>query len=122
MKKASLYLMALLYIAAGINHFASTKVYMEIMPAYIPWHLFMVYLSGVCEVAFGVLLLPAATRKVAAWLIIVLLMAVFPANVQMMLNDLHHHSSNLWLTIVRLPLQLLLIWWAYTFTKPVSSR
>src|ERR1700712_2122639 len=98
MKKASLYLMALLYIAAGINHFASTKVYMEIMPAYIPWHLFMIYLSGVCEVALGVLLLPAATRKLAAWLIIVLLIAVFPANVQMMFNDLHHHSSNLWLT------------------------
>ena len=60
MKKVSLYLMALLYVAAGINHFVSTSAYMEIMPAYIPWHLFFVYLTGVMELALGILLLPHA--------------------------------------------------------------
>ena len=106
--------MALLYVAAGINHFASTQVYMEIMPGYIPWHLFFVYLTGVMEIAFGILLLPRATRSAAAWMIIGLLIVVFPANVQMMLNDLHRHSPKLWITIVRLPLQVVLIWWAYS--------
>jgi len=122
MKKISLYVMALLYVAAGINHFANTKTYVSIMPAYIPLHVQLVYVSGVCEILFGILLIPFATRRLASWLIIALLIAIFPANIQMMVNSWNENNLQHWATVLRLPLQVVLIWWAYTFTKPVNYR
>ncbi len=117
MKKLSLFAMSTLYIIAGSNHFISPEFYMKIMPPYIPWHTQIVYASGAIEILLGTLLIPLSTRKIAAWGIIVLLIAIFPANINMMLNYLHQKNSELWITILRLPLQLILIWWAYTFTK-----
>jgi uncharacterized membrane protein len=114
--------MALLYVAAGINHFANTKTYTGIMPAYLPLHLQLVYISGVCEILFGILLIPFVTRRLAAWLIIALLIAIFPANIQMMVNSRNDNNLQHWATIFRLPLQVILIGWAYTFTKPFNYR
>jgi uncharacterized membrane protein len=122
MKKISLYIMAAFYVAAGINHFANSKTYVSIMPSYLPYHLQLVYVSGICEFLFGLLLIPVAMRRVAAWLIIALLVAIFPANIQMMINDWNDNMLQRWVTIIRLPIQVILIWWAYIFTKPVSSR
>ena len=62
----------------------------------------------------NLLLLPT-TRKMAAWLIILLLIAIFPANIQMMLHYMDENNPRLWMAVVRLPLQVLLIWWAYGF-------
>lgn len=87
------------------------------MPSWLPWHYPLIYISGICEMVFGILLLPKATRRLAAWGIILLLIAVFPANIQMMLNYQQEHDPNLWIAILRLPLQPLLIWWAWQFTK-----
>lgn len=87
------------------------------MPPYIPWHMEMIYASGIAETMLGILLIPVSTRKMAAWGIIFLLIAIFPANINMMLNYLDEENPNLWITVLRLPLQILLIWWAYTFTK-----
>ena len=112
--------MSLLYVAAGINHFWHTQTYMDIMPAYIPMPLSMVYISGVAEILLGILLIPKLTRRFAAWGIIFLLIAVFPANVEMMLNFLHENKPGLWLTILRLPLQIILIIWAHTYTKKIA--
>ena len=81
--------------------------------------MFVVYLSGVLEIVFALLLLPLTTRHVAAWLIIFLLIAVFPANMQMALNFRRKHNPYLWLAIARLPLQPLLIWWAWIYTCPI---
>ncbi len=117
MKDLSLYLMALLYIGAGILHFIRPNVFMSIIPPWLPFPKFLVLASGACELVFGVLLLPTATRPITAWLIIALLIAVFPANVQMALQFTEQHRVGWWLTWLRLPLQGLLIWWAYTFTK-----
>lgn len=89
---------------------------MKIMPPWLPWHLQLVYISGLFEILLGLLLLPELTRSWAAWGIIALLIAVFPANIQMMLNYYHRHLPGLWLTIVRLPLQGVLIWWAWSYT------
>jgi uncharacterized membrane protein len=77
--------------------------------------------SGICEILFGLLLIPSHTRVIAAWCLIGLLVAIFPANIQMMLNGLHKNTLWLWITILRLPLQLVLIWWAYLFTKPFGG-
>jgi uncharacterized membrane protein len=116
-KKLSLYLMIALYIAAGLNHFINPDFYLKIMPPWIPYHKEMVFISGVCEISFAVLLIFPSTRRVGAWGIILLLVAVFPANVQMLLNYNNENNPLLWVAIVRLPVQLILIWWAWGFAR-----
>ena len=90
---------------------------MKIMPPYVPYPLAMVYISGVFEVLLALLLLPLATRHVAAWLLILMLIAIFPANVQMAVNFWRRHNPYLWVAILRLPLQIPLIYWAWLYTK-----
>jgi uncharacterized membrane protein len=121
MKMISLYIMSLLYIAAGINHFIHPEFYRKIMPPWVPLHDEMILISGIAEVLFALLLLFPFTRRFAACCIIALLIAVFPANIQMTLNYYHENNPGLWFTVVRLPLQIVLIWWAYLFTKPVNK-
>jgi len=117
MKKVLLYVMSVFYILAGINHFISTQQYVSIMPSWLPWHYTLVYISGILEMLYGFLLLSPVTRRIAALLIIALLIAVFPANVQMAVNYYRGNNPFLWVAIVRLPLQFLLIYWAYFYTK-----
>lgn len=117
MKKISLYAMIVFYIAAGINHFWHQELYLQIMPSCLPRPEAIVILSGICEILFAFLLLFQSTRQWAAWCIILLLIAVFPANIQMMINYWNEANSKLWIAIVRLPLQIVLVWWAYLFTK-----
>ena len=111
-------LMAIIYILAGINHFISPQTYLSIMPAWLPYPKELIFLSGVCEILFGLLLLPVSTRRVGAWLIIALLIAVFPANIQMAINYYSEATQYFWLAILRLPIQAILIFWAYRLTKP----
>jgi len=111
-----LYLMAAAYVLAGMNHFWHPGGYLKIMPSYIPAPAVMVAVSGICEILFGLLLLPVSTRIAAAWLIIALLIAIFPANIQMLVNFYRRNNPYLWVAILRLPLQLLLIWWAWLYT------
>jgi uncharacterized membrane protein len=113
--------MAVFYVGAGINHFIMPLYYMAIMPPYIPWHLQFVYITGACEILIGLLLIPKSTRRVTAWILIGLLIAIFPANIQMTINYANEGNPGLWYTILRLPVQLLLIWWAWIYTKPVSK-
>jgi uncharacterized membrane protein len=122
MKTISLYIMSLLYIAAGMNHFTHPEFYRKIMPSRVPFHDGMILVSGISEVLFALLLLFRFTRRLAAWCIIALLIAVFPANIQMMLNYYHENNPGLWYTVLRLPLQIVLIAWAYIFTKPLSQN
>jgi uncharacterized membrane protein len=115
-KKIGLFIIAGFYVLAGAYHFINPGFYKKIMPPWLSWHYFIIYFSGACEIVLGSLLIPQQTRKTAAWGIIVLLVAVFPANIQMMLNFRDQHDPNLWIAILRLPLQPLLIWWAYQYT------
>jgi uncharacterized membrane protein len=86
------------------------------MPPWLPWHLAIVYVSGICEIILGALLLFEETRSLAAWGIIGLLIIIFPANIQMMLNYRRKRHPLLWITILRLPLQVVLIAWAWQYT------
>jgi uncharacterized membrane protein len=122
MKKAGLYIMAALYVAAGINHFIHPEFYREIMPRWLPFHDELIFISGVFEILFALLLLLPVTRRTAAWGIIALLISVFPANIQMTLNYQQENNPGLWLAVLRLPVQILLIWWAYSFTKPLTEK
>jgi uncharacterized membrane protein len=86
-KTVSKYLLAIFMVVAGTMHFARTEFYMEIMPPYLPLHLGLVYLSGFFEIAFGLLLLVPRFSRLAAWGIIALLIAVFPANIYLYQNQ-----------------------------------
>ena len=117
MKLILLYVMAVLYVAAGVYHFINPKFYQKIMPTYLPWHMPLIYISGVLEIVFAFMLFPESTRPMAAWLLIALLIAVFPANIQMAVTMWQKQRPNLWIGLVRLPLQLVFIYWAWIYTK-----
>ncbi len=115
MRNLSLYIQAVVYMAAGINHFIRPNTYLALMPPYIPAHGLMVMLSGIAEIVLGAGLLFPATRSLSAWGLILLLIAVFPANVHMAVAS-RFQSIPAWVRWGRLPLQGLLIWWAYRYT------
>lgn len=117
LKQVAKHLLAFLLVIAGILHFTATESYMRIMPPWLPAHRFLVQLSGIMEIFLGGLLLFSSTQKWAAWGIILLLIAVFPANIQMTINYCYDNHPHFWLSVFRLPLQGLLIWWAYQYTK-----
>jgi len=118
-KTALLWLMGIAYIGAGAMHFINPDFYLPMMPPYLPWHLALVYLSGVAEIVLGVGVLIPATRVVAAWGIILLLIAVFPANIHIALYNVPLGGAAEGAGIanwVRLPFQVLFIVWAWWYT------
>ena len=101
------------FIAAGINHFIVPKTYMQIMPRYLPAHRELVYASGVAEAAGGVGLMIPATRRIAGWWLIATLVAVFPANVEMVLHPERFKMipGGRRTLLARLPLQAVFAAW-----------
>jgi uncharacterized membrane protein len=114
-KTISRFLLALLMVGGGMMHFIKPDFYLKIMPPYLPFHQELVYLSGVCEIALGLLLVVPRSSRFAAWGIIALLIAVFPANIYV-----YQHQEVLpappIVHLLRLPLQGVLILWAYWHT------
>ncbi|WP_417428085.1 MauE/DoxX family redox-associated membrane protein [Halpernia sp.] len=113
----SKFVLAFLLIFVGITHFLKPYYFVKIMPSYIPFHLKLVYICGIVEILCGVLLLFPQTQTFGAYLSIALFIAVFPANIEMAKDFYLIHHKYFWVTVLRLPLQILLIWWAYQFTK-----
>jgi uncharacterized membrane protein len=111
------WLLGIAFTLAGANHFAHTGFYVSIMPGYLPWHVELVYLSGVAEIALGIMLLIRRSERLAAWGMIALIVAVTPANVQMAIHPELYPDFSPLLLWVRLPLQLVLIAWACWFTR-----
>lgn len=110
--------LGLFFVLAGVNHFRSPKFYVQIMPLYLPWHLELVYISGVFEVLLGVLVMIPQTSKLGGWGLIALLIAIFPANFHMALHTDLYPSIPPYVLWLRLPLQLLPMAWAYRMTRP----
>jgi uncharacterized membrane protein len=106
-------------VGAGINHFLAPATYEAMMPDALPAHAALVAISGVAEILGGLGLILPATRRLAAYGLIALLIAVFPANINMALNDLPLGASRVpaWALWARLPLQLVLIWWTYRVSR-----
>ena len=121
MKTFSKYLLGLSFVVAGTLHFASPDDYLKIVPPYLPWPLGLVYLSGAIELLLGLLLLSPRCARWAAWGIIALLIAVFPANLY-----LYQHQEIMpgppLLHLLRLPLQAVFILWAFWHTKGGGRR
>ena len=116
-KTASKFLMAIFMVGAGTMHFVKPDFYMKIMPPYLPLHLELVYLSGFFEVGLGLLLLVPRFSRLAAWGIIALLIAVFPANIYLFQHQELLPASPM-LHLLRLPLQAVFILWAFWLTRP----
>ena len=106
-------------VVMGSLHFAVPAPFVQIVPAYLPEPLALVYITGFFEILGGVGLVLPWVHQAAAWGLIALFIAVFPANVNMAVNDIvidgiPHLPVLYW---ARLPLQLVLIAWAWWFTK-----
>ena len=120
LKPALKWLLAAVFVGAGVNHFVNPAVYVRIMPPYLPWHLELVYVSGVFEVVLGVLLLVPRWTRLAAWGLIALLVAVFPANVHMALHADQFPEIPPVALWVRLLFQGVFVLWAFWYTRRVK--
>lgn len=116
MKIAFAYLMGAFYIFAGSLHFIFPATYLRMMPKMLPYPMMLVYLSGFMEIICGLGFLFSETRAAAAWGTILLLIAVFPANINMAMHP-NRFGIAPWILYLRLPLQFLLIWLAYLYTN-----
>ncbi|WP_130734373.1 DoxX family protein [Flavobacterium sp. J27] len=110
------YAMGIIYILAGINHFRSPKLYIKIIPPFFKNPKLLNQVSGLAEIILGGLVCIKITAPYSAWGIILLLIAVFPANYYMYQNDQASLGLSKWLRFIRLPIQLLLLYWAYLYT------
>jgi Predicted membrane protein len=122
-KRPLLYLMGPGYVIAGVLHFVAPELYVQIIPPFLPAPLALVYLSGVAEIAVGVGVLIPRTRRYAAWATIAMLIAIFPANVYMatsmvVVDGIGGSDPSPLIRWGRLPLQGVLILWAYWYTDP----
>jgi len=119
-KTISKYLLVIFMVVAGTMHFVNPAFFLKIMPPYLPLHKELVFISGVFEVLLGILSVVPKSSRMAAWGIVALLIAVFPANLY-----LYQHQDILPASpvvhVLRLPLQGLLILWAFWFTKPANK-
>lgn len=114
------FLLAIFFIIAGTLHFIFPRPYLKIMPPMLPTPRLLVIVSGAAEIAGGFGLLFSQTSRPAAWGLVFLLIAVFPANVYMAVAHLPFPGmlGKSWAQWLRLPLQIPLIWWALRYTRP----
>jgi len=110
----SLFLMAAIYIFAGVSHFRIPKFFLSITPPWVPKPEFVNLIVGAVEILLGLSVLFTASRTYALYGIIALLILVFPANIYHFQKAKKKQKLVL-VTMLRLPIQLLLIWWAYSF-------
>ena len=110
-RRVSRLVLCAFFVLAGLNHFVSPEVYRPIMPPYLPFPDTLILLSGGLEVALGLLIVFPRTRAFAAAGLVLLLVAVFPANLQMALTAERFPLFQSWHLWARLPLQLVLIGW-----------
>ena len=107
-------------IAVGVTHFVNPEPFERIVPTWLPWPHVLVLVSGFFEVLGGIGVLVPKTRRSAAWGLVALYVAVFPANVNMALNHIQLSPTDtlpVWAMWARLPFQALFIAWAHWFTR-----
>ena len=120
LKTLLIYLMGLGYIWVGFQHFIDTSFFIKIMPPSFPFHTESVYISSILEILFGSGIIIKKTRLYASWGIILLLIAVYPANIYLAFSEDAQQAigvSSFFASWVRLPIQFLLIGLAYYSSK-----
>ena len=116
-KLFSIIIMSIFYVSIGVNHFTIPEWFLQIVPPYLPYKLELVYISGFLEILLGVMLLIPATRFYAAWGIILLLIAIYPANIYLAQTNGAAMNTTPLVAWGRLPFQFVFIALAYWHTK-----
>jgi uncharacterized membrane protein len=118
------YVLGLFFVFAGISHFTTPGFFRQIVPPMLPAPGLLVVVSGIAEIVLGIAVLLPTTRRLAAWGLIALLIAVYPANVYQAIANPTLVDPPAWMgqptqaaLYVRLPLQFVLIWWAWRYTR-----
>ncbi len=113
-------LLGSIFVVAGVLHFLAPGGYERIVPPYLPLPRELVYLSGAAEILGGLGLLPKRTRRAAGIGLVLLLIAVWPANVQMLNDSRASQEPRWWLVLLwaRLPLQVVCIAWVWRASRP----
>ncbi|MBD0266981.1 DoxX family membrane protein [Pseudanabaena sp. FACHB-2040] len=113
--------LAVSMVAAGLLHFVIPAQFIKIVPGFLPFPAALVYGSGVIEILLGIGLLIPPVQRLAAIGLVVLFIAVYPANINMAVNQIHITGlpdQNWLFHALRLPFQFVLIAWAYWYTRP----
>ncbi len=110
-----LYVMATLYIFGGIMHFIKPKMYLRIMPSYLPNHKLLVSLSGIAEIALGVGLYFSTSKLFSLYTIIAMLVVFLLVHFYMLSGEKASAGIPKWVLVLRIPLQFVLIYWAYSY-------
>jgi uncharacterized membrane protein len=116
-KEVFRWLLTVFFVAAGIGHFLRPAFYEVMIPPYLPAAHLLVIISGAAEIVLGILLVVPRFSRLAAWGIIALLIAVSPANIHMALHPTLFPGFRPVALLIRLPLQLVLIGWAFVYTR-----
>jgi len=116
------WLAAIFFIVAGVFHFLKPQLYLQIMPPYFPAPALLVAISGIAEIAGGLGLFISPLRYLAGWGLVILLFAVFPANIYMLQHPEKFHIAE-WVLWARLPFQgVFMLWvWFVAIRRPRSS-
>ena len=109
----SIIIMSIFYVGVGIKHFTNPMWFIRIVPPILPYKLSLVYISGFFEILFGILILFPTTRYIAAWGLIFLLIAVFPANIYLAITNGAALNTTPLVAWGRLPFQFIFIAIAY---------
>ena len=120
-KRILLWLMAAFYVFGGFNHLMNPDFYVAIMPPGLPNPEWLNVFAGLAEIVLGIYVLEPRVRVLAAWGIIALLVAIFPANVWVAMENFGSDgpgTGNAVFNYVRLPFQALFIAWAWWYTRP----
>ena len=116
------WLLTLLMVNAGIQHFTAPAPFIAIVPAWLPNAPLLVDISGVAEILLGVLLIIPRTSRLAGWGLIALFIAVFPANIYLYQHPEIMPDVSPTAHFIRLPIQAVLILWAWWYTRAEKSR
>jgi uncharacterized membrane protein len=118
-KLLTIYVMSFMYIFIGIKHFTDPQYFLDIVPPQLPSKLFLVYFTGLIEVVGGAAILISKTRKVGAYLLIFLLLTVFPANIYLYVSETPQSLLGISKmdALIRMPFQIPLILLAFWHSK-----
>ena len=118
-KLLTIYVMSFMYVFIGIRHFTNPQYFLDIVPPQLPFKLFLVYLTGLIEIVGGVAIFLPKTRKAGAYLLIFLLVSVFPANIYLYVSETPQSLLGISKmdALIRMPFQTPLILLAYWHSK-----
>jgi uncharacterized membrane protein len=123
-QRVGIFVLAAGFVIGGTLHLIKPEPYIRIMPPYLPWHSELVAISGFFEILGGMGLLFPQVRRSAAWGLVALMIAVFPANIYMAANPAQAGAASIPAVLLwtRLPLQFVFIWWVLWCTRYRLSR